>query len=346
MNNLKKNNLYCIILAGGDGQRLWPFSRNHLPKQLLCINNEQSMLDQAIDRIQHLVRKEHIWICTTQQHQQKIREAVGNRVGRIVIEPSPRNTGPAILYCNLLLSMLDPNAVAIFLPADSFIPSRDIHRFAAFVEYAADSAKYSEDIVLLGIKPKYIAPGYGYIHYELTRQMPYKVIKFIEKPSVEYIQQLTGNNILWNSGVFCAKVSVFIQEFNAHAPSLCKSVLAFIQGLALYTDIAMQSFDKAILEKSTKSAIIPIDITWYDIGNIATFLSLKKEYNKGQENLIAIEANNNLVDVPRKRVALIGVNDLCVIEMDDILLIVPQSKAEMVKTMVKHFDQEKATEYL
>ena len=117
---------YFAVLAGGSGERLWPLSRAKKPKQLLALNSEKTLLEQALGRIEPLAgSKENIWVITSAQHRERIAACVGDTVGTILVEPAARNTGPAILYTCFHLAQKDPNAVVVFLPADPFIPIED-----------------------------------------------------------------------------------------------------------------------------------------------------------------------------------------------------------------------------
>jgi len=343
-NDMHKKNVYCVILAGGDGQRLWPLSRQQWPKQLLTLGSDQTLLEQAIGRAMPLTRKEAMWVSTTQKHEENIRACVGDKVGNIVVEPGSRNTGPSILLSCMQIHAQDPEAIIIFLPADPFIPMRDWPKFRAFLEHAVDHAYKTEDIVLLGVEPTYPATGYGYIEFDQQQAMhheaPYKVTRFREKPSLEVAQQyIESGNKLWNISVFCAKASTFVHEFATVAPEMHAGVKAYMAGKMAYDDILADSIDYAVMERSKNISVLPVDFNWCDVGNIEVFLSLKQHYNTLDANFISVDSHNNLVDVPGKLVALVGVEDLCIVEVDDALLVTKRSSAEKVRGIVKLLKQ-------
>jgi len=150
--NHKIENLYTVILAGGTGKRLWPLSRRALPKQLLSVGQDGTLLDQTIDRVGSLVPEKNIWICTTKEHEAVVNRAVGHRVGTIIAEPCSRNTGPAILLTCLKIYEENPNAAVLFLPADAFIPERENKKFAGFMEHALDFVMHNDHITLFGMQ--------------------------------------------------------------------------------------------------------------------------------------------------------------------------------------------------
>lgn len=343
--------LYPILMAGGDGHRMWPLSRQLRPKQLLTLGTEQTLVEQTVERALLVAPSSNVWVSTTAQHVDALRKNVGNRVGNFVIEPGLRNTAPAILLSCLELYDQEPNAVAIFLPADAFIPKRDWKKFATCIEFAADYAHQHEDIVLLGVEPTYPATGYGYIEYDKhtarRATAPYPVTRFREKPSYEAAQQfIEDGDKLWNIGIFCAKVSTFVREYAAAAPHIYDAVCAYRRGEIAYDAIPADSIDYAVMERSKKIAVLPVDFSWCDVGNIEVYLTLKQNYNTLDANYIGIASQNNLIDVPGKLVALVGVDNLCVVEVDDALLIVNRSATEDVRGIVKLLKQRNSTQHL
>lgn len=344
------HHVYCVILAGGSGERLWPLSRVRLPKQLLVVGSDRTLLDQAIDRVSGLVPSSNIWVSTTQQHADRIADVVGHRIGNIVIEPGSRNTGPAILYCCMELYKHDPHAVVAFLPADPFIPMNA--HFADFLEHALDYVCNHDHIALLGLKPRYPATGYGYIEFDKQAQevshdglIPVK--KFHEKPSFQVAQDyIAAGNMLWNAGMFCGKAGVFLEEFEKHAPEMFAGVQAFMQGAGRYEDVISDSIDYAIMEKSNRISVLPVDFPWCDVGNVEVFLSIKEQSQQQASNVVSIDAKGNLVDAPGKLVALVGVEDLCIVDTGDTLLVVKRQEAEKVKQVVKALKEMQAHEYL
>lgn len=340
--------IYCVILAGGSGERLWPLSRKHKPKQLLEVGDQKTLLDQAIERLKPITQPENIWICTTKQHAQSIQTLTAQSIGHIVVEPGARNTGPAILLSCLEIYKKDPEALVLFLPADPFIPPHDYKLFADYLDHAFDFVSQEDRITLLGVKPTFAATGYGYIEFENQGFAPYAVAKFHEKPAKQVAEQyLTSNTMLWNIGMFCAKVGVFIDEFKQIAPAMYDGVVGYNAGLNSYDSIVSDSVDYAIMEKSKKISVLPVDFSWCDVGNIEIFLSIKEQYGAlNNKKLLEVESSNNLVDVQDKLVALIGVQDLCIVQTDQVLLVTKREDSEKVRAIVKMLKQGAFSDYL
>jgi mannose-1-phosphate guanylyltransferase len=342
-------NVYGVILAGGVGERLWPLSRQEHPKQFLSIGSSENLLQQSINRFHGIIAPDAIWVVTSAAHAKYITEHMHSSVGNLIIEPCGRNTGPALVHACLELSKKDPNAIVVFAPADPYIPESDYPLYRRYICQAIAFASSCESIVLCGVKPTYAATGYGYIEYttEHAHNPFFQVARFHEKPAYAIAQQyIQQTNMLWNIGTFVAKVSVFIDEFKRVAPDLFADLEQFHAGKKEYKDIVSQSVDCAVIERSNRVCVLPVDFSWCDVGNVDVFLSLKAQSGQHTQKEIIVESHNNIVDVPNKLVALIGVDDLCIIETADALLITKRSEAEKVRAVVAHLKREQQTEYL
>ncbi len=341
--------VYGMILTGGVGERLWPLSRIHYPKQFLSINNKDSLLKQAIDRLRGVVEKEHMWAITAKQHLSLIQNSVGAHLGNIIVEPIGRNTGPAVLLSCLELYKKDPDAIVVFVPADPYIPEKDYDLFCKYVHQATIFADRHDGIVLCGVRPTYPATGYGYIEYIIDEAYSpiFRVARFHEKPSLalaqNYIQQ---PHMLWNICMFVGKVSVFIEEFKNVAPDLYAEVIGYLAGDRDYKDVTSISVDCAVIEQSNNVWVLPVNFSWCDVGNVETFLSIQQSQS-ASHNIISVNAQDNLISVPtNKVVALVGVDDLCIVDTGDALLISKRSEAENVRAVVRHLNNYNMKEYV
>lgn len=348
----EKRNIYFVILAGGSGARLWPLSSSQCPKQLLMVAHGKTLLEQTIE----LVRAYHqipaqVWVSTSAEHAAVVDAAVGTLVDHIVIEPEACNTGPAILYSCLYIHKVDPDAIILFLPADSYIPQKDVFQFVAAVERVFAFVASHEAIALLGIRPTRPATGYGYIEYlselfDATTGL-HQVESFHEKPDLEAAQQyIKQATMLWNIGIFGAQVSVFLREFKLHAPELYQAVFDSVYDNTSFDEVPSISIDYALIERSACVWVLPVDFSWCDVGNVSTFLLLKQQTGGLTEKLLAHNSSNNLVDVPDKLVALVGVNDLCVVQAKDVLLIVHINEAENVRAIVNQLKEQELHDYI
>jgi len=344
---MKYKNVYFVILAGGSGTRLWPLSRQEKPKQFLEVGENKTLIEQAIERVSSLVPKENIWISTTKSHVKNINEYVGDKIGNIVVEPGLRNTAPAILLACMELYKENPEALVIFLPSDPFIP--DIQTFVKYVRDAISFIEHNRNITIFGIKPTYPATGYGYIEFDnkSKKDAPYPVLKFHEKPKLEVAKNyITKDNMVWNICMFCGQVEVFLDEFKTYAPEIFDGVKKYVDGQGSYNDVKSDSIDYAIMEKSKNIFVIPSDFPWCDVGNIEVFLTIQKQNMQLDNNVVSVDSENNLVDVKDKLVALVGVDNLCIVETNGIILVTKRNKAEKVKLVVQQIKNSKNSKFL
>ena len=321
-----QSNLYCVIVAGGRGERLWPYSTSERPKQLIPFLSNKSLLEQTVDRCTLLT--EHIWVVTTAEHAKPIQNIVGSTIEQILIEPVLRNTAPAVLYACLAIHRQDPCAQVVILPADHHIP--DVVACTKSLQNALRFTATSDALCLLGKKPKHAATSYGYI--EISEQPSQKITnifpvqRFHEKPDAARAQHyVLDGNLYWNLGMVVGKVSSFLAEGRRHASQIVELLERYHETSdpLLYAQLPVISFDHAVLEHSTAIALLPIYFEWHDVGTIETFMKMKQQA-QATSSVIEYEAHGNLVDVSHKKVFLAGVHDLCVIEIDDLLVIMPK----------------------
>ena len=288
-----------IILAGGSGSRLWPLSRDMYPKQLLNLDDNTSLLQQTFLRLNKFIKASDIVTITNIKHQSDVKLQL-NQIdnSNIVIgEPLGKNTAPAIA-CAIEYFRQQNNSddIVIILPSDHLIKNT-----TAF-EKTVESAKPLADmgyIVTFGIKPTYPETGYGYIKTLEPLQDGYKVEKFVEKPDLETAEKyLISGDYYWNGGIFMGKISTFLDEFQKYTPEIFANLnkLDFsIQNkidYSIYESMPSISIDYAIMEKSDKIALVPLQSDWNDLGSWQSLYNVKQKDTEGNVLSGKVVTNN------------------------------------------------------
>ncbi|MFT4177548.1 MAG: mannose-1-phosphate guanylyltransferase [Luteolibacter sp.] len=344
---------YALILAGGSGTRFWPLSRNARPKQLLDLFGTGTMLEQTIRRLDGLVPYENILILTNSQQEAAVREIASMLPPEnIFAEPAKRDTAPAVALGVGLIAARDPDALMMVLPADHLI--QDSEAYHSVMRDALRAAGQSNSLVTIGIKPTWPCPSYGYIERgekahlggEPFEHSPVGVKRFREKPAPELAEQfLAQGGFSWNAGIFVWSLPTVINQFVSHSPELAN----FISELRHTSDIpgvvkeqfpklTPISFDYALMEKADRVLNIEASFDWDDVGSwlsVANYLDVTGEDNRTNEPISEIDSENNIIYNTRKgsRVALLGVDDLIVVQTEDALLIANRHQADAIKKL-------------
>lgn len=347
-----------VILAGGTGSRLWPLSRELYPKQLLNLIDETSLLQTTVLRVSQLsealppllvVGEEHRFITKSQVDGLPLEESC-----KILLEPVGRNTAPAICaaveYCAL---EADEDTVLLVLPADHLILKKSVFQDA--VNRAAELAAEGK-IVTFGIEPQHPETGYGYIE----KGEGSTVNSFCEKPDLEtaksYLQQ---GNYLWNSGMFAFSIKTFREEIERFAPEMLVAMKDSVtngsaDGSFFRLDKAAMerspndSIDYALMEKTTRAAVVAADLDWSDIGSWHALweVSVKDENgNVSQGDVILEDTTNCLIRAEDTLVATVGLTDTLVVETSDAVLVAPMSRSQDVKKIVNSLKKRDRPEF-
>ena len=336
--------LYALILAGGRGTRFWPRSRASRAKQVLEFLGAGTLIQQTVARLSPVVREERMWVLTSPLLRSEIIRQLPNVPPRQVLaEPAQRNTAPAIgLACHILES-LDPRAVVGVFPADHFIarpkPFLTIVR-RAFREAAAGH------IAIIGIHPRWPETGYGYIEFAPGSG---QVRRFVEKPDLATAKRfLRSGRYAWNAGMFFWRPRVFLDALRRHLPKTA-SLLAslppfddrnFTRKLAsVFPQCENISVDYAVMEKVRGVVGFAAgDIGWSDVGSwnaVYELLAKDSSGNALKGDVLVLDAAGNYVEAPHKLVALLGVQDLIVVDTPDALLVARRDHAQRVSELVK-----------
>lgn len=350
---------YGLILAGGRGTRFWPRSRRSNAKQVLKFFGERSLIQQTVDRLRPVLPPENIWILTNDHLRAEIvRQLPEVPKKQILAEPAQRNTAPAIGLAAHILQSIDPQAVMGVFPADHVIGRpRD---YVRLLRPAFQAAKQGR-IVVFGIQPRWAETGYGYIEFPRTPHGQTPVKSFREKPDAATAEKfLAAGNFYWNAGMFFWKTSVLLDALRQYLPKTATllaglppfSSRQFTARLAeVFPRCENISIDYAVLERASNVVGIPAgDIGWNDVGSWNAVYELQNRDahdNAVRGAALLRESRGNYVDGPEnKLIALLGVNDLVVVDTPDALLIADRGRAQQVGELVKQLEKQKRDDLL
>lgn len=351
-------NVHAVILAGGSGSRLWPLSRQHLPKQFLALNGESTLLQTTIDRLSPTIDAGNVLIITQEAHAKG--EAYHVLLPyQALYEPVGRNTAPAIALAAVYLMAEGDDPVMVVLPADHII--KDEVRFREHLDIAIQAAQ-SGKLVTFGIQPTRPDTGFGYIKAHRSEDVQvFEVERFTEKPALATAERfLEEGDYYWNSGMFVWRASVILAEIQRHLPvvyQVVQTILAESRAGATFQQAVEKHFatmpsisiDYGVLEKSDRVSLIPCDIGWNDVGSWQAVHDISAKDENGnvlQGNIIALGCKNNLIRAEKRLVAAIGIEDLCVIETADAVLISRNDQTQRVREVVDTLQQRGATEHV
>jgi mannose-1-phosphate guanylyltransferase len=357
---------YPIILAGGRGTRFWPLSRKRRAKQLLALDGKHTMIQQAVARLAPMAAPGNFWVITNDD----LRAAVMRQLPKlpakhIIAEPVGRNTAPAIGLAAFLLLRHDPDAVLGLFPSDHVIA--DPAGYRKTLSRGIEIAAVGQNIVVLGIRPTRPETGYGYIESGISdHHGSQRVRRFTEKPDLAKARQfLEAGNYFWNSGMFLWRADTLANALREHLPKTTPLLekIAAAYGTRKFADTFRKlypkceniSIDYAVLEpRSAKGeaqsqiSCLPSDFGWNDLGSwtaLHEHHTAKTKSGDGSRDATAgsftLNAENNYVHVPGKFVALVGVNNLVIVETEDALLVTTLDQSQDVGKVVKHLDEKK-----
>ena len=339
----------CVILAGGSGTRFWPYSRSSRPKQLLNIVGEKSMLQMTVDRLKKIKKITHIYIITRKDlYDQIIEEVDGVDPKNVIVEPSGKNTAPAIGMMAALFQLGHKDEIMGVFPADHLIVGHK--KFEKAINTADYIARKDSNLVTIGIKPTFASTAYGYIQYDENSEIDhfdsYHVKAFAEKPHGKLAKRfLSSGDFLWNAGMFFWRVDTFMGSLNEYLPELHDSLTKIAPKLSsgesfdgLWDLIEPESIDYGLLEKASNIYVVSGEFRWNDIGSwnaLYDILNPSKDGNIVKGNGEVIKGKNNLIHSNGRLTAIVGADDLIVINTDDATLVVPNDKVEDVKELVE-----------
>ncbi|MCU0521033.1 MAG: sugar phosphate nucleotidyltransferase [Anaerolineae bacterium] len=355
---------YAVVMAGGGGTRLWPLSRKQHPKQTLSLVEERSLFQTSLDRLLPLLPLERIFVVTAGDqvdglHAQYTQLPRAN----FIVEPLGRGTAACIGLAALHISRLDPEAVMIVVTADHHIQDHDA--FTRALE-AASAVAQDGYLVTLGVTPTFPSTGYGYIRFgdnvgNVAGFHVFEVDTFVEKPDVEAAERfVAAGNYAWNSGMFVWRADRILAEIALWMPELHEilddlgrawGTEAYLGRLsALWPTLRKETIDYGIMERAQRVAVVPVDIGWSDIGTWDTVMAAHTPDGDGNVllgDVLQIETENSMAVAQGGRlIALVGVDDLIVVDTPDAVFITRRGLSQQVRDVVKRLEEGRGARYL
>ena len=356
MAQISKTTLQPVLLSGGSGTRLWPLSRESHPKQFLPLAGDDTMLQATWKRVAAIADAAPI-VVAGEDHRFLVAEQlrqIDARAPAIVLEPVGRNTAPAIAAAAMQAMAGGADPLLLVLPSDHVV--RDAHAFRAAV-LAAVPAAVAGALVTFGIVPHAPEAGFGYIQAEPGDGVR-KVSRFVEKPDVETAQAyLDAGGYFWNSGMFLLRASRYLEELQRFRPAIVDAVRRAFDGAVRDGDFIRldaqafaagpsDSIDYAVMEATDAAMVLPVDIGWNDVGSWSALWEVSQQDADGNArhgDVIAIDSRNSYAWA-RRMVALVGVDDLVVVETDDAVLVARKDRVQQVKDLVGRLKAEQRSQ--
>jgi mannose-1-phosphate guanylyltransferase/mannose-6-phosphate isomerase len=346
-----------ILLAGGAGTRLWPVSRDALPKQFLPLIGNKSTYQETLLRVQDAMFAPPIVITGPNFHffARRQAEEVGVEA-TIVIEPMRRDSGPAVAAATTVASRRDPKAVVLALAADHIVPDIDAFRKTC---QAGQIAAEAGRIVTFGIKPTEPKTSYGYIlPGETIGDGVCAVKSFVEKPDAETAARYVRDGYLWNSGNFLFRAAVLLSELKRLEPDMAAAVDAAVENagndlgflrleFAAFSRAPQKSIDYAVMERTDLAAVALGDFRWSDIGSWDALFDITSRDASGnvlQGSVVTMDAKGCVVHSNDRLTTVVGVNDLVVVSTTDAVMVIPRARAQDVRELVGKLKTEKRPE--
>ncbi len=359
--------MYAVIMAGGGGTRLWPVSRKNRPKQLLPLLGEETLFQSTVNRLVDVFPPERILVVTVAEQASEMQVQVPSiPLENYLIEPAPRGTASVVGLAAAILEKRDPEAAMAILPSDHFIRNRDLFHYLLRTAFNIASQNY---LVTLGITPLYPSTAYGYIQQgELLdgdfKYPAYKVRRFKEKPDEKTAQEfLRSGDHSWNSGMFVWRADAILAEINKQMPVLADALnkISAVWNTpnqtetldALWHDLKVETVDYAVMERAERVAVLPAGgLGWSDVGAWDSLFDVLFPDMNGNVAVnsqhLALETRNVLVygNNLDRLIVTIGLDDMVIVDVDDVLLVCKVDQAQKVRDVVEHLKKHRQENYL
>ncbi len=355
-------NFYPVILTGGAGSRLWPVSREFYPKPLLPLFGERTLLQDTAARLDGLNGIHNPLFVCNEEHRFMVAEqlrSLGKEAEAIMLEPEGRNTAPALTVAALYLAEKAADAVMVVMAADHVIPDADA--FTAAVAQAGELAGQGY-VVTLGVTAAKPETGYGYIQRgeAIEDSAGYRVDRFVEKPDLATAQgYLDAGSYYWNSGIFVLRADCWLEEIAAYQPDIlaaCRASMAESTRDSDFVRVDKQAFlaspadsiDYAVMEKTGKAAVVPMTTGWSDVGSWSSIWEVSERDGQGnvcKGDVLTHDTSNSLFRAQSRCLAVVGLDNVVVIETSDAVLVADKNKCQDVKAIVSRLKQDDREEY-
>jgi mannose-1-phosphate guanylyltransferase/mannose-6-phosphate isomerase len=354
--------LIPVVLSGGSGTRLWPLSREAMPKQFLrLVHPQQSMLQTTLSRADGLPNVGSPIVVCNEEHRFLIADQLrqsGVKSAEIILEPAGKGTAIAIATAALVAKrrQVDSDPLLLVLPSDHVV--EDVAAFQRAVSIAVGAARDAQ-LVTFGVVPRYAATGFGYIECGGECEGARPIRRFVEKPDKARAESFFADrSFLWNSGMFLFSADAFFRELDLHAPDIAAAALAAVDGASADLDfirlepVAFRgsraaSVDVAVMERTGRAAVVPLDAGWNDVGSwqgVQSVLGRDERGNALRGDVLLEDTRDSLVFSTSRLVAVLGVDDLVVVETTDAVFVCPRDRAEEVRGIVGRLKAESRPE--
>jgi mannose-1-phosphate guanylyltransferase/mannose-6-phosphate isomerase len=354
--------LYPVILSGGSGSRLWPLSREHFPKPLLPLVSERTLLQETACRLDPVPDLgDAVYVCN-EEHRFLVAEQVaqlGKKPATIILEPQGRNTAPALTLAALYLVARDPEAMMVVMPADHVMT--EPQNFVEAVRLGSVSAQ-SGSLVTFGVLPDSPETGYGYIkrNGDLEGGVAYTVAQFVEKPDLQTaMRYVDAGDYYWNSGIFLMRADRWLEEIGKQRADIldcCRQALEqgtqdsdFLRvNKPAFVACPSDSIDYAVMEKTDRAVVVPISAGWSDVGAWSALWNVcprDADGNVIQGDVIVQDTRNAFLVAQHRCLAVVGLENVIVVETSDAVLVADKDKSQDVKEIVRRLKETDRNEH-